>query len=441
MASNQSGIHVPESFGHENRFLTIALKKLYLDSTTADVHFIFGDKKKVRIPAHKMLMAASSDTFKSMFYDGLAKDVPNVSIDAFKEFLQFFYFDKVQLTQENIAEVLDLGKTFAFITCLSVCEQFLMDSLVIENVCMCYGLSIRFELNDLRVKCEKIIADKTEAVFNTTDFMKCDRFVLHEILKLDLLSCSECMVFRSCVEWAKDASGQSKLTKGILKEYLNDLLYDIRFRSMTIQEFTILLSTYGDLFSSDQYQEIVQLIVQPNDCQPKLFNGKLRKKHDEEYSIECHFSRDECKATSFYFQDIECIQFTVSKSIMLSDILCSKISISNKEKRLPAELWIYEKSRNAADIPSSIVCHQEITLQSQEITIIPLEIAVWLHAGSLYEIQLKQCPASSQFFSKPFKNEVRINDDVIVKIQINSKMREKTSLICGLNFKIKRNNA
>lgn len=88
MTSNQTSVHPFESsaIGHENRYLAIALKKLYLDSETADVHFIFGNEKKVRIPAHKMLMAANSDTFKSIFYGEHAQEVPNVSIAAFKEF-------------------------------------------------------------------------------------------------------------------------------------------------------------------------------------------------------------------------------------------------------------------------------------------------------------------------------------------------------------------
>lgn len=190
------------------------------------------------------------------------------------------------------------------------------------------------------------------------------------------------------------------MTKAILNEFLGELLYDIRFRSMTIQEFTILLATYGDLFSSEQYQEIVQLVVQSNDCHTKFFNGPLRQKHDEDISIACN-----CKATPFYFQDIELIQFTVSKSILLCEVVCSEISIANKDKRLPAEMWIVEKSSGVIDFPR-IVHRQKVTLKSQQMPIIPLENALVLRADALYEIEFKQCPASSQFFSKPFKTEV-----------------------------------
>lgn len=439
MASNGLSAHPSESsaIGHENRHMAIALRKLYLDSETADVHFIFGNEKKVRIPAHKMLMAANSETFKSIFYGESTHEVPNVSIDAFKEFLQFFYFDNVQLSMENIADVLCLGKAFAFFSCLAVCERFLIDSLAIENVCMCYALAIRFDLTDLNGKCEKIIADKTEAVFQTVDFKRCDRIVLSHILKLDLLSCSECMVFRSCVDWVKTKSGPEKLTKAIFNECLGELLHDMRFRSMTIQEFTVLLSDYGDLFSSDQYQEIVQLIVQSDGCHPKLFNGKLRQKHDEEISIACKCIRDECKATAFYFQDVESIQFTVSKSILLCEVVCSEISIANKDKRLPAEMLIVEKSR---DSPRTIH-RQKVMLESQQMPIIPLDNPILIKTGALYEIQFKQCPAaSSQFFSKPFKSEVHLVDtDITVKFQTNAKTREKISLISGLNFKMNRN--
>lgn len=446
MTSNQSSSKLSELSvdcidGIDNRFLAIALSKLYLDSETADVHFIFGADKKVRIPAHKILLAANCDAFKAMFYgDKLDTEVPNVSIDAFKDFLQFFYFDKVVLSTQSIADVLHLGRTFAFPSCLGICERFLMNSLCIDAVCMSYGLAIRFELNDLIGKCEEMIADKTAAVTQSTAFIECERSVLSRILKLDLLTCSESMVFRSCVEWVKATSGQEILTKQMFKEHLGDLLYDIRFRSMTIEEFTNLLSTCGDLFSSEEYQEIFQLIVS-KDYRPKLFNANPRQKRDEEISINCSCIREECKTSAFYFQDIELIQFAVNKSIMLSEIVCSQISISNKDKCLPAELVIIEKPRDDVDT-QRIMRKQKITLKTEQMPIIPLENPILVMAGVLYEIQFKQRPASSQFYCKPLKAEVHLPDtDIIVKFQTNAKTREKVSLICGLNFNLVRKNA
>lgn len=446
MASNQTSSKLSsESFvdaGLDNRFLTTALNELYLDSETADVYFIFGADKKIRIPAHKVLLAANCDAFKAMFYGGkLDKEVPNVSIHAFKEFLQFFYFDKVKLNIEHIADVLNLGKTFLFPSCLGICERFLINSLCVGSVCMSYGLAIRFGLNNLIQKCEVMIAEKTEEVFQSTGFIECKPSVLSHILKLDLLSCGESVVFRSCVEWVKAASGEKEITKQIFKKHFGDLLFDIRFRSMTIEEFTTLLSKYGDLFSCEEYQEIVQLIVS-KDCCPKLFHAKPRKKQDEEISIECSCIREECKMTAFYFQDIESIQFTVSKTIMLAEIVCSQITISNKDKSLPAEMMIIEKSKDGI-YTQRILCHQKITLKSEPMpTIIPLENRILVIPGMLYEIQFKQCPASSQFFCKPFKAEVHLPDaDIVVKFQTNTKTREKISLICGLNFKMGRKNA
>lgn len=442
MTSNQvssKSSELPIDSIDNNPFLTVALSKLYLDSETADVHFIFGAEKKVRIPAHKILLAANCGAFKAMFYgEKLDTEVPNVSIEAFKVFLQFFYFDKIALSLHSIAEVLHLGKTFAFPSCLGICERFLMNSLCIDNVCMSYGLAIRFELKDLIGKCEQMIADKTEAVFQSTSFIKCERSVLSHILKLELLTCSESMVFRSCVEWVKAITGQKEITKQMFKDQLGDLLYDIRFRSVAIEEFTNLLSTCGDLFSSEEYQEIFQLIV-TKDYHPKLFNANPRQKRDEEISINCSCIREECKESAFYFQDIELIRFTVNKSIMLSEIVCSQINISNKDKCLPAEMVIIEKPQDDVGI-QRIMCKQNITLKSETMPVVPLEDPIIVTTGLLYEIQFKQCPASSQFYCKPFKSEVHLPDfDIAVKFQTNAKTRER-SLICGLNFKLARKN-
>lgn len=292
---------------YKNQGLSAKLKKLYLDAATADAYFLFEDTmKSEKVPAHKNLLSIGSDSLYAMFYRGLKREddvnatdeevkengdktdeinnantdsnivkIEDVSIDAFKEFLQFFYCDQVKLTMENIYEVVYLGKKYLVEECINVCERFLNESLADDNVCIIYELSIRFDMFELQHVCEAHISKNANAVFQSECFIECKKSVLSRILRSNALSCAENAVFLACMEWVKAASKQEVVTKDSINDHLGDLFQEIRFGSMTIEEFAKLTTSYGELFTRDEYQEIVQTIVL-KDFQPKIFKKDAR---------------------------------------------------------------------------------------------------------------------------------------------------------------------
>lgn len=70
----------------------------------------------VRIPPHKILLATDSNVFKAMFYGEMKENgdirLADVSEAAFKQFLQFFYLNEVELSIELIAEVMYIGHKY-----------------------------------------------------------------------------------------------------------------------------------------------------------------------------------------------------------------------------------------------------------------------------------------------------------------------------------------
>lgn len=301
-SSSEISIPVVEKT-YKNQGLSAKLKKLYLDAATADAYFLFEDAmKSEKIPAHKNLLAIGSDSLYAMFYRGLKREddvndaaeevnegadktdetnsnivkIEDVSIGAFKEFLQFFYCDQVKLTMENIYEVVYLGKKYLVEECINVCERFLNESLGDDNVCIIYELAIRFDMFELQHVCEAHIAKNANAVFQSECFIECKKSVLGRILRSNTLSCAETAVFLASMEWVKAASNQEVVTKDLVNEHLGDLFMEIRFGSMTIEELAKLTTSYGELFTRDEYQEIVQTIVL-KDFQPKVFKKDARQ--------------------------------------------------------------------------------------------------------------------------------------------------------------------
>lgn len=264
-----------------NQHLTTDLKRVFLSDKTADVHFVFVDNDQiVRVPAHKILLAARSEVFETMFY-GKMKETDNIqivdaSVAAFKEFLQFFYRNIIKLTMDCISDVVNLCKKYHIDDCLNICEDFLMDSLTIGNICFAYGLAILFDLDGLKALCKDEIDNNPRHIFQTTQFLNCHRSVLGHILISDSLSCTEIEMFDACMAWVKAVSNQNELTRQTIQEYLGDLFYEIRFGSMSIIEFASLTSTYANLFTLDEYQDIVQTIALTN-FESKKFNSRVRQ--------------------------------------------------------------------------------------------------------------------------------------------------------------------
>lgn len=221
---------------YESRFSSSIVEKLYLNEARADFHFLFKTKNGEydRVPAHKLLLA-ESDVFETMF-NGDWKEMNEVEIvDAsaavFKEFLQFFYLSKVNLTMENVGFVMNLGNKYDVQECLSVCGKYLMNSITDDNVCTAYGLATFFNQEKFKRYCELVIGTSAEAVLSSNGFFECDRKALKCILNLEYFSCSEVDVFKACMNWVKFKSGQDHLTREIVQEQLGHLFYFINFVS------------------------------------------------------------------------------------------------------------------------------------------------------------------------------------------------------------------
>lgn len=102
----------------------------FLDEQMADVNFIFKDALSTqKIPALKLILAAGSPVFKTMFFGSLPVKgdirIIDVTSDGFKAFLQYFYLDELNLTMENVNEVMYLAKKYDINECLIACHQYL----------------------------------------------------------------------------------------------------------------------------------------------------------------------------------------------------------------------------------------------------------------------------------------------------------------------------
>lgn len=430
-----------------NQTFTNATTKLYLSRKAADVHFVF--KSGERIPAHKNLLIAASEVFNTMFYGSMPEKgdvkIVDVSADAFKEFLQFFYLNKVQLTRENIGDVMDLGNRYNVPGCLELCEQFTERILTIDNICQIYGLSIIYDRKRLKYLCEGEIAFNSTMVFESAGFLECNRTMLGLILKIDRMRCTESVVFKACMLWTKAVSKQENLTRETVEEHLGELFYQIRFRSMTTDEFSDLLSTYADIFSLEMREEITQ-IMKTGKCKTNLFNRNRRRwffEWNENAVVTCsRFWYNSLQAHSI--GNVSITKFTINKALLLGAFRTAYIHKDNDQlafnEDVSAEVTISTAANQTEDETSSrcILLKDKVQLDKFRRPTIFLSKPILIHSGVEYEIRLDiESSVWIYLQLERYDEKVKLESEIIVQFHRGSTSKnDGKDIIHELDFNL-----
>lgn len=237
-------------------------EKLYLDSVTTDVNFVFR-KDAVNVSAHKAILAAGSPVFHTMFYGSLPEKgdilIEDATAEAFKEFLQFFYLSKVQLSSQNIFQVANLCKKYEVNNGLKWCEAPMKQSLTIYNWCSTYAVASLLEMSNVIEYCEKEIKKNTAEVLKSDDFLECDQKVVDKILQLVSSKCSASVVVDACMAWTKAKCERKnlELTSANLKAQLKPFFHQIPFADLDSEQFSHHTKAYKQFFTEDELQAML----------------------------------------------------------------------------------------------------------------------------------------------------------------------------------------
>lgn len=411
-----------------------SVKTLYLDEGTADVHFLI---KSDHIPAHKCLLIAASKIFRQIFNE--SKDTNSVPIVdtspmAFREFLQYFYYEEIELTMNNIQDVMNLGQKYDISECVSDCISLWQTNLTVDNVLLAYVTAIMYGNEQFKSECEAIISLNTADVFKSAAFLKCNHETLSHILRIESMSCDETDVFNACMDWVKSASGQKKLTKEIIQSHLGNILFDIRFGAMAIAKFNAIYKSYGYLFSAEDHTAIVDVIKSKKSqtikkqLKSQHINGKCRQNPwTQSELIKCNRELD-VSSERYDIQKVEITTFWTNKTILLAQIVCDEILVAYNDpleepeflyEALPAKLVICEfrpfdvKQKNVR----VVFTEKRIKLKSDRMKII-LPKPIVIRCGFKY--QIKMDIQTSKYGTRGctaymYHNEIQMESGLIVK--------------------------
>lgn len=398
---------------------------LYLNPDLSDVHFLFAsdDEDVERVPAHKIFLIAASDDFRVMF-NGQWKEkdevkIVDASVGAFKEFLQFFYTDRVKLTEANINEVFKLAHKYIVTKGLAVCKKFMVNTLTEDNILKQYEVAIQLEQVDLQIALEKVIEINARSILESAEFLKCRKNVVSSILKADML-CTEFELFKACMNWVKVAANQNVLTREHVSLHLGQFFYSFRFGTMTLKEMAEITRLYRDIFSYNEYTDIIQMIAD-KEYESMCFRSiriarmeMLENKFDSWKSIVIKCGR---KVSSPYeIKNKETTTFSSSDTLLLRSFRLPGIwqrSDSYERVYLSTTVTIEETSPKT----NETVLLRERSTYFEDCDCTDSMDPILIKAGSIYHIHFEQ-QANGKYISNELQTEeVEVQSGITVNFK------------------------
>lgn len=280
MSTKLSKNHPPK---FKNKLMSKMMPDLYLNDELSDVKFAFEKNgATVFLPSHKLILATGSKVFRQMFFGSLPEKkivrIVDESFEDFKVFLQFFYLPEVKLTINNIEVTIRLVIKYDMIECLRTCSEFLEFQSAIDSMIFGEEMAESGYSQQLKKMCDEKIEHFEEAALETilpNAFLNCDITVLKYILQMDHLAWNEVNVFNACMEWARRSCRKNELNENDsqnLKKQLAECFHLIRFRAMTYDEITAIMSNqlYAAMFDTFELIDVL------SDAEPKIFSGVPR---------------------------------------------------------------------------------------------------------------------------------------------------------------------
>lgn len=270
-------------------------EKLYLNSLLSDVNFVLTTKSGdvEEIPAHRIMLASGSSIMNDMLYGYLRReddDIPitDASIEAFREFLQFFYLNEVRLTSKHIVEVINLCKKFKLTECVTACIDSLQRSLTIDDVCWAYGIAISTNRQDFVKFCEERIKETPTEIFESESFVECDYELLVKIITVVLSECTTIEMINACMKWTKAQCKRINVlrTPKNMRNSLSNLFNQIPFEKLSLEQLSQFTCTYKNIFTGKELRAITKKIktkslaaTEQEIIENRFVHGDLRNEH------------------------------------------------------------------------------------------------------------------------------------------------------------------
>lgn len=197
-----------ELINHSNLVLS-NLESLYLNDEFSDITLVIENSE---IPAHKVILASSSDYFRALLFCGLQESQSaKISLKCsneqlFKQLLKYVYTGKMNLTEmsvQQILEIFQMSHEYNFRALNETISKHLISILSLKNVCIFYDLSNFYEIDELRTACLHFLDHNAEQALKQENFLRLSKTNLKSILLRESFCANELSILVALNRWIK----------------------------------------------------------------------------------------------------------------------------------------------------------------------------------------------------------------------------------------------
>ena len=191
------------------------------------------------------MLSISSPAFFAMFFGQMTEtkdsiELPDCEYESLLELFRFLYSDKVNLSGNNVMQVLYLANKYMVPALVEKCPEYLRDNLIASNVFCILPHAEKFEDKELKNRCWEVIDEQTEEAITSDEFVTVERAVVESVVKREVLNVTEVELFKAVNRWAtKECERQGMISDGRTKRRIlgEDIVKGIRFPLIPQKDF------------------------------------------------------------------------------------------------------------------------------------------------------------------------------------------------------------
>ncbi|PFX28041.1 actin-binding protein IPP-like [Stylophora pistillata] len=254
------------SFAKEHSFKV--LNKLHLlqkENSMCDATLSVGGKK---FPVHRNVLSASSAYFQVMFTSGMAEsfadhvEIHGIQADIFGVILEFIYTGKVEVSEDNVQQLLPASKMLQIEDIEIICCDFLKRELDSSNCVGIYTFSDAHSCLTLSKSALDFIHRNFVEVSKQDEFLQLTKTALLQMLESeDLKIESEEQVFEAAMRWVVHDLSRGREALGNILERIRLPLVSPKFLEqylVTCQSASIKRMLAGILDGYRNYQSLTR---------------------------------------------------------------------------------------------------------------------------------------------------------------------------------------
>ncbi|XP_026501622.1 BTB/POZ domain-containing protein 9 [Vanessa tameamea] len=233
---------------------------LCLSSEYSDVTLIVEGQ---RIPAHKVILAASSDYFRALLYGGM-REANQAEVElqapllAFKALLRYVYSGHMGLSllrEDTVLDMLGLAHQFNFQELEAAISDYLRQILALKNVCALLDAARLYGLDALMDYCYNFLDRNATEILQHDTFLQLSVEALQGLLERDSFFAPEVDIFKAVCnwfnanqQWVKSESGMAQVEK---------ILKCVRLTLMSLEELLTVVRPFS-LVTPDMLLDAIQ---------------------------------------------------------------------------------------------------------------------------------------------------------------------------------------